>query len=111
MLFMIHSQYTEDKRYAMTIREQMGNVSSEVWRALRAKASNNISRMNTAVDAVLELLVATRSDPKNQSKRREIARSREIFLDYITDTNEYNETAERIDKYFTEYALVARAMK
>ena len=92
----------------MTLAEQLGNVGSEVSRALRAKALGNEDRMLAALDRALELLDLTVADPRLVGRRREILRAREVVCDFLAGDNETGSTAESLDGYFLTFATAAR---
>lgn len=88
--------------------EQLGNVGSEVGRALRAKARHDDKRMWGALDRALELFDLTVADPKLAGRCREILRAREVVCDYLVGDNEYHSTPASIDRYFLAFAAAAR---
>ena len=104
----LHAGLTADRWQSKTLCEQLGNVGSEVARALRAKELGNRERMNGALDRALELLDMTLADPRHQGRRREICRAREVFLDYLLGSNEYGSSAASLDAYFLQFGVAAR---
>lgn len=91
-----------------TLSEQMGNIGSEVGRALKWKGVDE-SREVSAIERALELFDFTMEDKRWQGSRlREICRSREVAADYFYGDNEYKSTPQNLEKYFYYFALAAR---
>jgi hypothetical protein len=88
----------------------LGNVGSEVGRAVRWQSRNpDVSR--GALYRALELLDLTLADPRTRQSRgrlREIARAREVVVDFLAGSNEYGSTGPSLQKYFDAYAVAAR---
>jgi len=94
-----------------TLAQQMGNIGSEVGRALKWKNTNEVRKTN-AIERALELFDFTISDPRwIKNRLKEICRSREVVVDYFYGDNEYNSSPQSLEKYFFYYALVARNNK
>jgi hypothetical protein len=79
-----------------------------VARALRARSNGQPDRAGTALDRALELFDLTLADQRWATRRKEIARAREIVCDYLVGTNAYGSSAEALDAYFLAFALAAR---
>lgn len=90
----------------LTLMEQLGNVGSEVERAVRWKDADASRK---AAERALELMDLTLEDLKNRSRLKEIARAREVLADYFFGTNEYQVTPVSLSGYFFPFALAARA--
>lgn len=93
----------------MTICEQMGNIGSEVNRAIMAKRNDDNVLMNGAIDRALDLFDAT-TEPLIASKSprvKEVLRSRDQFLSLFFADNFSD--ADNIENYFMQYALAARS--
>ena len=88
--------------------EQMAHVGSEVERALNWKAKNNLERSAKAFDRALELLDMTLGCPRNRPRLKEIARAREVCVDFFWAR--INLILPRIpcEKYFSNCACAAR---
>lgn len=85
---------------SQTIFYQMGNISSEVGRALTAKRRGDVVSMNGALYRGLDLIDATAEQlAREKSPRlREVLRAREQFAT-LDDT---------LESYFMNFALAAR---
>ncbi len=104
----IHKSLEGDRWNSMTLMEQMGNVGSDVERAINWRAKGNENYAMKAFERSLELLDFTIRDPKNLSKLKELNRVRELWVDYFMYSNEYKSTAESWKKYFYAFAYAAR---
>ena len=85
-------------------------MGSEISRATRWK-SRNQELAQGALFRALELIDLTLDDPRHRQslpRLREIARLREIVVDFIDGPNQYGSTAASLQKYFDAYALAAR---
>lgn len=93
----------------MNICEQLANVGAEVGRSMTASARQQPERAQHAMERALELFDLTVADPRHRGLRlREICRAREVYLDFLVGDNQYQSTAESLDRYFTQFAMAAR---
>lgn len=106
----IHRSLTPERWHSLTLFEQLGNIGSEVGRAIRAKVASNPDRMWSALERALELFDLTVSDPSLRHRLKEICRAREVVLDYLVGGNVYASSAEDLDRYFMAYAWAARRL-
>ncbi len=90
---------------------QLANIGSEVGRAFKWKKANVKERADGAFFRAWELFDATLADVKNRKKSGEINIAKELFADLFFDRGEYKESPEHLEKYFTEFAILARANK
>ena len=91
------------KKWAgLSLVEQMGNISSEVGRAINSR--ENPARRVGAVERALDLFSATASCYSGL-RLREILRARDEFLRlFYDDSTDFN----GIERYFHYFALAAR---
>ena len=87
--------------------EQMGNIGSEVNRALHWQNKDEKLYKN-AINRALELLDLTISDPRWQNRLKEIVRARELLCDAILGGKEYKTSLKDLNRYFFHFALAAR---
>ncbi len=96
----------------MTVAEQLGNIGSEVSRALRWHKKDDVEKWKGALWRALDLFDRTLTgDDLTYSRMREINRAREVVCDYFLGGNRYGSTPESLNNYFTQFAIAARARK
>ncbi len=90
----------------MDLFNQMGNIGSEVGRALSAKRQNKLERCQAAFYRGLDLIDETAQIWAIQKKAglKELLYARELFAESIT-TDKVDPTLE---VYFMQYAIAAR---
>lgn len=105
-----HRDLAAGRWWELSLAEQLGNVGSEVSRAVRWQSRNpDVAR--GALYRALELLDLTLADPRLRQSRgrlREIARAREVVVDFLAGPNEYGSSGPSLQKYFDAYAMAAR---
>jgi hypothetical protein len=89
----------------LSLAEQLGNIGAEVGRMRRRRGTEEQA---AAFERALELLDFTLADPRWRGRRKEIARARELLCDAAAGGREYGATLEELDRYFLEFALLAR---
>jgi hypothetical protein len=93
----------------LTILEQMGNIGSEVERAIRAHESGRQHRFEHALERALDLFDLTAADDRWRGcRRREILRAREEFCRLFFDPDPPSGSAEGLKRYFLAFATAAR---
>jgi len=90
-----------------SLMEQLGNIASEVGRAANWQGKDE-KRFDIAVDKALELIGLTQRDPRWKGRLRELAIAKEVFGDAVTGGQEYKSTLPDIEKYFMQFAVLAR---
>jgi hypothetical protein len=103
-----HVEHAAGRWQTLSLLEQLGNVGSEVGRAIRAKQQGNDERLWSALERALELIDLTSADPRHAGRLKEIRRAREVVCDYLVGDNSYHSTAAALDQYFLTFALAAR---
>jgi len=81
-----------------------------VSRALKWQRRNQ-QLSDGALGRALELLDLTLADPRYResvARLREIARAREVVVDFLAGSNEYGSTGASLQRYFDIYAIAAR---
>jgi hypothetical protein len=107
---MVHRELAAGRWWTLSLAEQLGNVGSEIGRASRW-LSRNPETARLAFYRALELIDLTLADPRVRASRprlREIARAREVVVDFFAGSNEYGSTADSLQKYFDQFAAAAR---
>ena len=90
-----------------SLEEQLGNIGSEVSRAIRAKEEKEYYW--GAVARALDLFYLTIKDFRWKGRLREIVRAKELFCAAALGSDEYKTSLEDLDIYFRYFALLARA--
>lgn len=90
----------------MSIFDQMGNIGSEVGRALKAKRQGKTERTQAAFYRGLDLIDETARlwAAKKQVGLKELLYARELFVESVT-TDKVDPTLE---SYFMQFAIAAR---
>ena len=103
-----HQDLASGRWHDMSFVLQMANTASEVERSLNWQAKENKQLFQKAGERAIELMSLTITDPKNKSRLKELARSRELFTDYLFGDNEYHQTALSWRSYFSKFTFAAR---
>lgn len=94
----------------LSLIEQMGNIGSEVGRAIMWFKKGDIERFNIAFEKALELFDLTLEDDRWKGRRKEITRAREIFCSLVFETklsDELIKDLDSFDEYFLWFAFTA----
>jgi hypothetical protein len=105
-----HRDLADGRWWELSLAEQLGNVGSEISRATKW-AGRNDALARGALERALELIDLTLDDPRHRqsvARLREIARVRELVVDFFDGRNEYRSTAADLQRYFDAYALAVR---
>ncbi len=92
----------------MTLLEQMANIGSEVERALNWKAKNNAERSQKAYERALDLLDITLDCPYSGARFKEVARVREVVVDFFHGGNSFGSSEDSLRRYFLQFARAVR---
>lgn len=103
-----HQELAAGRWREFTFAEQMGNIGSEIERAINWKKKENAAFSQMAFERALELLYLTIDDPRNRRRLRELVRLKEVLLDSFMGENQYRSTDEQWRKYFLFFAYAAR---
>lgn len=104
-----HSEGLKERWFKMSICEQLGNVGSEVGRAVKRLDEGKEILMKKCLDRAFKLLDLTIADTRWQTYRqKELKMAREVLADTFYGNREYGDTPEKLEKYFYEFALAAR---
>jgi len=103
-----HQELASGRWNDLSLLEQLGNVGSEVERALKWKKKNKSVYCMKAFERALELLDLTLASPNNRSRLKEISRTREILVDFFYADNQYETSGEFLSSYFLRFAIAAR---
>lgn len=104
-----HQKMASGAWWSLTLCEQMGHIGSEVSRALNWRGRNPAISQG-ALERALELIDLTLADPRHLRsvpRLREIARAREVLLDFMVGPNQYGSNAHGLRRYFDIFAMAA----
>ena len=94
--------------HELSLREQLGNVGSEINRAIMWRGKDE-KKYQDSINRACELMDLILQDPRWRNERlRELKQVREMIDDAITGGKEYGSTLEDLDRYFFAFALAAR---
>lgn len=106
-----HTELAAGRWRELPFMEQMANVGSEVERALNWRAKKNEVYSRQALERALELIDLTLAAAHGLPRLTEIARTREVIVDYFEGTNQYGSTDSLWRKYFVPFNYAARRDK
>ena len=104
----IHGELIVSGRWQkMEFASQMGNIGSEVSRALSAKEKNKDKRMNSAIDRALELfdssISACQNFPEDSGKLKELLYAREEFCSFFFGGTEIDVDPIKMQRYYDQF--------
>lgn len=105
-----HRDLAGGRWWQLSLAEQLGNIGSEVSRAIRWTGRNE-ELARGALERALELFDLSLDDPRHRMslpRLRELARAREVVVDFFDGSNEYHSTAANLQKYFDDFAIASR---
>ena len=108
-----HADLANGRWAEMTFAEQMGNVGSEISRAIRWQSKEKPERMEQCVFRALELLDFTigATNRNDCFRLKELCRARNEICDYFLADNELHSSPEQIMRYYDAFALAAQCHK
>lgn len=110
----IHKGLAEGKWKQYSLVEQLGNIGSEVGRTINYFRSNDKDSFEYSFERALELFDLTLADERWTGRRREIARSREIFCTLLLNpasVKDLDYELNSLDEYFLQYGIAANLKK
>ena len=102
-----HTSLAAGRWQQLSLAEQLGNIGSEISRALRWQGKDE-KLFSGAVDRALELFDITLADKRWKGRLREIARAREVLCDSVFGSHEYQTSLKDLQPYFDQFAFMAR---
>lgn len=103
-----HSGLAAGRWKQLSFMEQMANIGSEVERALNWQAKNNAAYSQQAFERALELVDLTLDAVTGCARLKELARLREVLVDYFFGTNRFLSTETAWKNYFSAFTYAAR---
>ncbi len=101
-----HAGLADGQWGKMSFAEQMGNIGSEVSRALKW-FEKNPARFEASFERALELIDLSIRETREDGKLKELCRAREEFCDYFYG-NEWGSEPQQIQKYYDQFVLLVR---
>lgn len=93
--------------FKLSLIEQMANIGSEVYRAIKWQKKNS-SDSQKAFYRALELFELTIDDPKNRLRLKEVCRVKELFGGWYLGDSPFSLFAKDWEKYFFQFNLASR---
>jgi len=106
-----HQSLARGRWRKVSFVEQMAHIGSEVERAIAWKQKGNASYSQMAFDRALELLDLTLSQRLPPPALREVARVRELLVDWFVGENSYGSSDIVWQKYFRAFTFAARSTR
>lgn len=107
----VHQDLSKGRWFKFSLAEQMGNIGSEVGRAIAWRKKEKLQLSEKALERALELFDLTLADGRWAGRYKEICRAREVVCDALAGENYYQSSFGDLEKYFTQFALAARKNK
>ena len=104
----LHGSLAHGRWQTFTLAEQLGNIGSEVGRALNWHKRGDEEQWRKALDRGLELFDLTIADARWRARLREILRAREVLCNFFYGDNTFHSEPAQLEFYFTAFALLAR---
>ena len=107
----MHHELSPERWAEFSSAERLANVGAEIGRAIswRRKGKEDIAR--NAADRALELFDLTLAVTQSFNRLKEIARLREVWVDFFYFENSYQSTAQQWERSFYYYNLLARSKR
>ncbi|MCX6718319.1 MAG: hypothetical protein NTY81_01805 [Candidatus Staskawiczbacteria bacterium] len=95
-----------EKRWQeMSLAQQMGNIGSEVSRALGLRQKGDKENTDKSFFRALELIDLTIADKRWKNRSSEIFKLREVICDLFFGENIFKTNPESLKNYFLFFAL------
>lgn len=98
----------------LSLVEQMGNIGSEVGRAIKWFKQGDKKSFTIAFEKPLELFDLTLEDERWKNKREKLNNTRNLFYTLVTDTtltDELVKNMNRLDEYFLRIGIAVNARR
>lgn len=97
-----HKSLSQGRWQKMPFLEQMANIGSEVERTISWMEKGDEEYSKAAFYRSLELFDLTLSSELDGSQLKEVARAREMWVDFAGYGNQYKSTKKQWRDYFTQ---------
>ena len=104
-----HPELADGRWAEMPFPLQMGNIGSEISRAIKAKKRGDTERMEHAAARAIELFeLSIDCNTDNPARLKELCRGKEEFCDYIFGENTFHTDPARLMRYYDQFVSLAR---
>ena len=104
-----HPELANGRWAEMPFSLQMGNIGSEISRAVKSKARSNTERMEHAAARAIELFeLSIDCNSDSPTRLEELCRGKEEFCDYIFGENTFRTDPARMIRYYDQFVSLAR---
>lgn len=99
---------SEERWHEKSLPWQLGNIGSEILRAINREKKGDILGKRNAIERALELLDFTLSDRNNVGRIKEVSRLREILASIYVGSKYYETDLSAIQNYLLPFAILVR---
>jgi hypothetical protein len=103
-----HKSLASGRWKELSFFDQMANIASELERAFNWQAKGNSSYCQRSFERTLELIDLTLDNLKGFARLKELARMREVIVDYFLGENSFGFSADTLRRYFSNFLYAAR---
>ena len=104
-----HPGLTNGRWAKMPFALQMGNIGSEVSRAINSKKRGNEKRMQNAAARAIELFeLSIDCNIDNPARLKELCRGKEEFCDYIYGGNSFRTNPAEMIRYYDQFVTLVK---
>lgn len=105
----IHPTLATGRWAELSFPLQMGNIGSEISRAVKSKTRGNAERMDNAAARAIELFeLSIDCNQNDPAKLKELCRGKEEFCDYIYGNNTFNTDPAKMQAYYDQFVSLVR---
>jgi len=98
----------KEKWREMTIFEQLGNITSEISRAISWEKKGDLTLKNNALERALELINLTLDNKNLKNGLKEIARLQELVADNYAEEKTYDVSLEDLYNCLLPFAVISK---
>ena len=104
-----HPELADGRWSEMSFEEQMGNLGSEISRAVKSKARGDQDRAIHAANRAIELFeLSIDCNVQYPGRLKELCVGKEEFCDYVFNDNSFGTDPKMMMRYYDQFALLAR---
>ncbi len=102
-----HPELASGKWAKMPFALQMGNIGSEISRAINSKVRGNEDRSKNAAARAIELFeLSIDCNQDSPTRLEELCRGKEEFCDYIYNNNSFNTNPVKLQRYYDQFVTL-----